>query len=46
LGLESYIEDAKPTGDDELANFFARGQAQSRKDAEQGKEQLRKRLAA
>lgn len=33
-------------GDDDLAEFFRRAQGESRKGAEQGKEQLRKRLAA
>jgi hypothetical protein len=46
LRLESYIEDAKRAGDDDLADFFGRAQAQSRKGAEQGKEQLAKRLSS
>jgi hypothetical protein len=45
LRLENYIGDAKRAGDDELADFFARAQAQSRRGAEQGKEQLLTRLA-
>jgi hypothetical protein len=46
LRLETYIEDAQRDGDDELADFFRRAQAESRKGAEQGKEHLRQRLAA
>ena len=46
LRLETYIEDAEREGDSELADFFRRAQNESRKGAEQGKEQLRKRLAA
>lgn len=45
LRLEQYIQDADRDGDSELADFFRRAQAESRKGAEQGKEQLRKRLA-
>jgi hypothetical protein len=45
LRLESYIQDADRDGDSELADFFRRAQGESRKGAEQGKEQLRKRLA-
>ena len=46
LRLESYIQDAEREGDSDLAEFFRRAQGESRKGAEQGKEQLRKRLAA
>jgi hypothetical protein len=46
LRLETYIEDAERDGDEELADFFRRAQETSRKGAEQGKEMLRKRLAA
>jgi hypothetical protein len=46
LRLESYVQDAERDGDSELADFFRRAQGESRKGAEQGKEQLRKRLAA
>lgn len=46
LRLETYIEDAQREGDDELADFFRRAQETSRKGADQGKEMLRKRLAA
>jgi hypothetical protein len=45
LRLETYIHDAERDGDSELADFFRRAQGESRKGAEQGKEQLRKRLA-
>lgn len=46
LRLEAYVQDAERDGDNELADFFRRAQKESRKGAEQGKEQLRKRLAA
>jgi hypothetical protein len=46
LRLETYIEDADREGDSELADFFRRAQGESRKGAEQGKEMLRKRVAA
>jgi hypothetical protein len=46
LRLETYIQDAERDGDSELADFFRRAQETSRKGAEQGKEHLRKRLAA
>ncbi len=45
LRLESYVQDAEREGDSELADFFRRAQEASRRGAEQGKEQLRKRLA-
>jgi hypothetical protein len=44
LRLETYIQDAERENDSELAEFFRRAQETSRKGAEQGKEQLRKRL--
>ena len=44
LRLETYIDDAERDGDSEMANFFRRAQAESRKGAEQGKEMLAKRL--
>jgi len=44
LRLEIYIQDAERTGDTELADFFRRAQAESKKGAEQGKEHLLKRL--
>jgi LPS O-antigen subunit length determinant protein (WzzB/FepE family) len=45
LRLQDYIQDAERDGDSDLAEFFKRAQEASRKGAEQGKEQLRKRLA-
>jgi hypothetical protein len=44
LRLETYIQDAERDGDNELAEFFRRAQAESRKGGEQGKELLRARL--
>jgi hypothetical protein len=44
--LEIYKADAERAGDAELADFFRRAQAESRKGAEQGKEHLTKRLSA
>jgi len=46
LKLETFVADAERDGDRELAEFFRRAQAESRKGAEQGKELLRKRLAS
>jgi hypothetical protein len=46
LRLEQYIQDAQRGGDTELADFFRRAQAESRKGAEQGKQLLRARLNA
>ena len=46
LRLETYIQDAERANDSELADFFRRAQAESRKGAEQGKAMLRQRLAA
>jgi hypothetical protein len=46
LRLETYIQDAERDGDSELADFFRRAQAESRKGAEQGKDHLRKRLTS
>jgi hypothetical protein len=45
LRLETYAQDAERDGDSDLADLFRRAQGASRKGAEQGKEQLRKRLA-
>ena len=45
LRLEEYASDAERDGDNELAEFFRRAQAESKKGAEQGKDWLRKRLA-
>jgi hypothetical protein len=44
LRLETYIQDAERDGDQELADFFRRAQAESRKGGEQGKQMLAKRL--
>jgi hypothetical protein len=46
LRLETYIQDAERDGDDELATFFKKAQADSRKGGEQGKQLLRARLGA
>lgn len=46
LRLETYVEDAERAGDRELAEFFRRAQAESRKGAEQGKQLLAARLSA
>lgn len=44
LRLETYVADAERAGDQELADFFRRAQAESRKGGEQGKAMLAKRL--
>lgn len=44
LRLETYIENAERDGDDELATFFRKAQADSRKGAEHGKRLLKARL--
>ncbi len=44
LRLETYIQDAERDNDSELADFFRKAQAESRKGGEQGKELLRARL--
>jgi hypothetical protein len=44
LRLETYIQDAEREDDSELADFFRRAQAESRKGADKGKEMLRKRV--
>jgi hypothetical protein len=44
LRLETYISDAERDGDNELAEFFRRAQAESRKGGEQGKALLKSRL--
>jgi len=46
LRLENHIHDAERDGDDELATFFRKAQADSRKGAEEGKRLLRERLTA
>jgi hypothetical protein len=45
LRLETYVQDAERDGDSELAEFFRKAQADSRKGAELGKQLLRSRLA-
>ena len=45
LRLETYVQDAERDHDNELADFFRRAQAESRKGAEQGKQLLRSRLS-
>jgi hypothetical protein len=45
LRLETYAQDADGDGDGELAEFFRRAQAESKKGADQGKSMLGKRLA-
>ncbi len=44
LRLETYIQDAERDGDKDLADFFRRAQAESRKGGEQGKQMLASRL--
>ena len=46
MRLDIYIQDAERAGDGELAEFFRKAQADSRKGAEQGKAMLRSRLGA
>jgi hypothetical protein len=45
LRLEEYVQDAERDGDSELAEFFRKAQADSRKGAEQGKSLLASRLS-
>jgi hypothetical protein len=46
LRLEQYIQDAERDNDSELADFFRKAQAESRKGGEQGKQLLKARLDA
>jgi hypothetical protein len=46
LRLETYVADAERDGDQELAEFFRKAQAESRKGGEQGKKLLAARLAS
>lgn len=46
LRLETYIQDAERDGDSELAEFFRKAQADSKKGAEQGKKLLASRLGS
>ena len=45
LRLETYAQDADRSGDQELAEFFRRAQAESKKGADQGKSMLAKKLS-
>jgi hypothetical protein len=45
LRLEQYIADAERDGDDELAEFFRKAQADSKKGAEQAKHLLKAKIA-
>ena len=45
LRLETYIQDAERGGDTDLADFFRRAQAASRKGGEEGKALLTERLS-
>jgi hypothetical protein len=45
LRLETYAQDADRDGDAQLAGFFRRAEAESRKGAEQGKQLLGQRLS-
>jgi hypothetical protein len=44
LKMEEYSQDAERDGDQELADFFKRAQAESQKGAESGKKLLKARL--
>ena len=46
LRLEGFIADAERGGDAEVAELFRKAQADSRKEAELGKNMLRSRLAS
>jgi hypothetical protein len=46
LRLEQYAQDADRDGDSDLAEFFRRAQAASKRGGEQGKELLKQRLAS
>jgi hypothetical protein len=45
LRLETYIQDAERENDGELAEFFRKAQADSRKGAQEGRKLLKARLA-
>jgi hypothetical protein len=45
LRLETYVDDAERAGDKELAGFFRKAQAESRKGAAQGRQLLAARLS-
>jgi hypothetical protein len=44
LRLETFVQDAERNGDRELAEFFRKAQADSRKGAEEGKKLLAARV--
>ena len=44
LRMDLYIQDAERSGDTELAEFFRKAQADSRKGGDMGKAMLKKRL--
>lgn len=44
--LETYIHDAQKAGNEELAEFFRKAQAESRKGADLGKQMLRTLLGS
>jgi hypothetical protein len=46
LRLETYINDAERSGDNEAADLFRKAQSDSRKGADLGKQLLRARLAS
>ena len=46
LRLEEYIQDAERDGDSDLADFFRRAQAASRKGGEEGKALLKELVAS
>lgn len=46
LRMETYVADAERAGDEVLAKFFRRAQAESRKGAEEGKKLLAERLSS
>jgi hypothetical protein len=46
LRLQTYIQDAERGGDNDLAEFFRKAQADSKKGADLGKDMLRKRLSS
>jgi hypothetical protein len=46
LRMDLYIQDAERAGDGELAEFFRKAQADSRKGGEMGKAMLARRLSS
>ena len=46
LRLEQYAQDADRDGDSDLAEFFRRAQAASKRGGEQGKELIKQRLSS